>query len=306
MTASKIYFTKATYCIRKLRGGSQPVLVQADDGSIYVVKFFNNLQGPNLLFIESMGTELFGACGLRVPSWKLVRVTDAFIDRYPECWIQTSNGSIRPSAGLCFGSRFLGMAETRLFEILPGAAFQRIRNRASFWLSWLVDICAEHADNRQAIFVKGADSRLLAHFVDNGHLFGGPEGHRKVHFSASRYLDPRIYPNVSSMHLLSLTKTLGAIDADRLRLQIGALPEDWKTASAIQAFDRCMQRLSQPVLLEHLTDAIVDSVARRTKIERFALQRERNPQAAVLRSRIQAGTARTGFTKCGVCHLARG
>ncbi len=306
MAASTINFTNATYCIRKLRGGSQPALVQADDGFLYVVKFSNNPQGPNLLFNESMGASLLRTCGLKVPCWKPIMVTDAFLDRYPECWIQTESGSLRPSAGLCFGSRFLGREDSRLFEILPGTAFQHIRNRSSFWLLWLVDICAEHADNRQAIFVRGVDDRLQVHFIDNGHLFGGPQGQQKVHFSASRYLDPRIYPNISSQHLLNFTKILGAIDTGRLRTKISALPEDWKSSSAIQAFDRCMQRLSQPILLENLADTIVDSIIRRTGIERLAPRRERNPSAAVLRTRIQTENVRPDFVQCGYYHLARG
>ena len=43
--------------IQKLRGGSQPILAEASDGRLYVVKFANNPQGANLLFNESMGRD---------------------------------------------------------------------------------------------------------------------------------------------------------------------------------------------------------------------------------------------------------
>jgi len=48
-----------TQFIRKVRGGSQAILAKASDGRMYVVKFRNNHQGPNQLFNECMGTELY-------------------------------------------------------------------------------------------------------------------------------------------------------------------------------------------------------------------------------------------------------
>ena len=138
--------------IRNLRGGSQPILVQASDGLLYVVKFTNNLQGANLCFNEGIGTELYRACRLAVPSWRPLLVTDAFIGRNPDCWMQTPEGRLRPDPGLCFGSRFLGDSGMRLLEILPSTSFKRVRNLKNFWLAWMIDICAHHADNRQALF----------------------------------------------------------------------------------------------------------------------------------------------------------
>jgi hypothetical protein len=202
MSAFRKDFALATQYIRKLRGGSQPILVQASDGLLYVVKFTNNLQGPNVPFNESIGTELYRACGLAVPSWKPVLVTNSFLDKNPDCWMQTPAGRLRPDSGLCFGSRFLGGDGIRLLEILPGTSFERVRDRKNFWLAWLIDICAEHVDNRQAVFVEDSDGSLDPSFFDMGHLFGGPKADQAKHFRASRYLDPRIYPEVTSEVLL--------------------------------------------------------------------------------------------------------
>jgi hypothetical protein len=38
-----------------------------------------------------------------------------------------------------------------------------------------------------------------------------------VHFVASRYLDFRVYPNISSTHLLDFSRNLGALNLDALR-----------------------------------------------------------------------------------------
>src|SRR5580658_9861927 len=121
---------QAAHFVCKLRGGSQPILVEGTNGLHYVLKFMNNPQGLNVLFNEAAGVELFGAHGLPVPRWEPVTVTDSFIDRNRECWIESPEGSLRPQAGLCFASAFLASAGKRLLGILPGTSFGRVRNRS--------------------------------------------------------------------------------------------------------------------------------------------------------------------------------
>jgi hypothetical protein len=273
--------------IQNLHGGSQPILAQASDGLLYVVKFTNNLQGANLPFNESIGSELYCACGLPVPSWKPLLVTSSFIDRNPDCWMQTPDGYLRPSSGLCFGSRFLGGDGIRLLEILPGTSFKPVRNRKSFWLAWLIDICAGHADNRQAIFLEDAMCGLEAFFVDQGHLFGGPKGEQRPRFLASRYLDPRIYPNVSSKELLNFQKVARCLDVDKLWKRIQALPDDWKTKSAIDRFAQCLCRLSTPNLLRNILDTMVEAQRQANEREEIKKPSGRKPKVPVLRPRIQ-------------------
>lgn len=297
--------TDVTHYVRRLRGGSQPILAQASDGLYYVIKYSNNLQGTNLPFNEAMGSELYRACGLDVPSWKPLRLTDSFLDCNPGSWIQTERGLLRPSAGICFGSRFLAPPPAKLFEILPASDYPRIANRAQFWLAWLIDICAEHADNRQALFLQDPAGQFLAHFVDHGHLFGGPKGDSRVHFRASQYLDSRIYPSLSSEELLNLRRRLGNIDVDGLWRAVLALPDSWKAPSALRSFGRCLQRLSQSALLCNLLDTIVDSVARRVGIGNRAHANEYKPPAPILRSGVQTGGAMVYSALCGVCDLAR-
>jgi hypothetical protein len=281
-------FAVATQYIRNLRGGSQPILVQASDGQVYVTKFFNNLQGPNLLFNESVGSELYRACGLPVSSWKPLLVTDVFLDQNPDCWMQTPEGRFRPASGLCFGSRFLGGDGLRLLEILPGTSFRRVRNHETFWLAWFIDICAEHADNRQALFLEDAQGWLNAFFVDHGHMFGGPKGEQRLHFQASRYLDSRIYQSVSSQYLLNFQKVAASLDVDRLWQGIQALPDEWKTASALDSVAQCLSRLSTPYLLQSVLDTMIDAQKRTNGSERTESRRGRKPPTGILCPGVQA------------------
>jgi hypothetical protein len=275
-----------TRYVRLLRGGSQPFLAQASDGFHYVVKFTNNPQGGNLSFNESAGNELFTACGLPVAAWKPLLLTDDFIDSNPDCWMRTPEGVLRPNAGLCFGSRYLGIVGQRLLEILPGTSFSRVRDRKSFWLARLIDVCSEHADNRQAIFVPDADGWLDPFFVDHGHLFGGPNGAIRPRLQASCYLDLRIYTDISSGEVDDILRLAREVDIDGLWRRINALPQDWKTESALGGFSRSLDRLSNQNMLGNVMDAVLASHKRRTPLLRAQAPVEFGREPAILHSRI--------------------
>ena len=150
-----------------------------------------------MLFNEITGNELYRACFLPVPAWRPVLVTDYFLDRNPACWIETDEGKSRLETGWCFGSRFLGEMGDPFTETLRGTGFGKVSHQLRFWLAWLIDICARHANQREAIFPKRPGQRFDAVFVDHGHLFGGPDGNAEPQPIASRYFDSRIYKDLS-------------------------------------------------------------------------------------------------------------
>ena len=275
--------------ICRLHGGSQPLLVQASDGQMYVAKFRDNLQGPNLPFNESIGSELYCCCNLPVPLWKPLRVTDAFLDGNPASWFETPEGRRRPESGLCFGSRFLGGEGSRLLEILPRTSFKRVRTHEKFWLAWLVDICACHADNRQALFLEDSQGWLNPFFVDHGHMFGGPNGGVGKQFQSSRYLDSRIYESVSSQYLVNLVNIAAAIPADNLWREAMALPDEWKSGTALKGLADCLERLSTPRLLRNILETMVDAHRRTNGFESSETQTGRGFPPVVLRPGVQAG-----------------
>jgi hypothetical protein len=294
-------FPFVTKFIRSLRGGSQPFLAQASDGLQYVVKLIDNQQGPNLLFNESAGSELYRACGLSVPEWTPLTISDSFLDNNPDCWMLSPNGRFRPATGLCFGSRFLGENGNRLLEILPGTSFRRVRNYAHFWLAWLIDVCAGQTDNRQAIFVQDSEGWLNAHFVDHGHLFGGPRAGPKKNFIASRYLDPRIYLRVPSEELLEFKRVVLTLDSDKLWKQIDLIPADWTQTSALSGFADCIQRLAKPRLVQNVLDTITDAQEQRRATEPGNSGGERKPPTAVLRPEVHDPAFGRGYSLYPAC-----
>jgi hypothetical protein len=278
-----------TNYVRKLCGASQPILARASDGFVYVVKFASNLQDASAPFKESVGSELFRACGLSVPAWKPLLITDSFLDRNPDCWTLTPEGYRRPEPGLCFGSRFLGGDDIRLFQILPGSGYQRIRNRVGFWLAWLIDICAGRGEHRQAVFVEDAEGFLGASFVDHRHFLRCLKADREPDsFLASPYIDSRIYPDVSEGELLSFQRTVLSLDSDRLWQKAQALPAEWKAASALNCMEHCLQRLSNESLVRNVIDMMTVSPSCINGSAFNVPHRRRKPPASVLRAGIQS------------------
>ena len=280
---------QATRFIRKLRGDSQPILVEANDGELYVVKFGDNLRGPNLSFNESMGSELFRACGLAVPQWRALIATDCFLDRNRECWLEMQEGRRRPSPGLCFGSGFLGCRARTILEIVPGTAtyLRRITNARDFWLAWLLDVCACHSDNRQAVFELEASTALNCIFIDFGHMFGGPLGERKVvPCRAPRYWDGRVYLPVKGRLLMTLRRMVDRFDKDRVWRKIAVIPDEWRTKAAVVNFMECLERLSTPRFVETTLEAMAE-YQRSYEREEMRGNQEQERSISLLRSRLQ-------------------
>src|SRR6185437_11217154 len=103
----------------KLCGSSQPSIVQGADGAFYVVKFYG-FPGHQGLANEVVGTELIRSVGLPAPDWAPIEVSDDFLEENPGLWFSNEDHSIRPPAGLHFGSRLIeGQDEQRTYQMIP-------------------------------------------------------------------------------------------------------------------------------------------------------------------------------------------
>ena len=243
----------------RLRGGSHPILAEASDGQLYVVKLANNHQSSNLAFNEAMGAALFEAFGLYVVPWRPIVVSNHFIEENRECWIETPMESRPPRSGICFGARFLRSYDRAMYEILPAAYFEKIQNRADFWLAWLVDACAGHVRNREALFHAMDDGMLTALFIDHGHMFGGPEGDENLCIAASRYLDLRIYEGHAGRLPINLGVFAKKLKAERIWNRALALPDEWKFGPALSRLADYLNRLSSHRYVEQISNEMMVS-----------------------------------------------
>ena len=220
----------AVAVLRKMRGGSQSVLLRATDGALYVVKMMGNPQGPNVLANEVLGNELANYLGLPVPVWRPIYLSDEFLDRNWLCWFESVSGLVRPSAGLHFASLALGEdSSARAYEVLSGACLSRIGNRTDFVAMLVLDLWASNTDNRQAIFVRGADTQLItAVFVDNGHMFGGPHGQQQLRRGGALFLDRRVYAGLGLRKMFSQwLRRVRSINEGVLLGLARSIPDEW-------------------------------------------------------------------------------
>src|SRR6266478_6901178 len=237
----------AVQFIRKMRGGSQPALIRCNDGKLYVVKFFNNPQGPNVLANEVLGNELLNAVNLPSPRWKTVFISRNFIKKNAGMCFETHSGYSAIKSGLHFGSEFLGDEKTgQVYEWLPNAFCSRVANPKDFLGIHIFDVWTNHCDHRQSLYTTvDGNASFLAVFVDNGHLFGGPEWRRNSRQGESLTLDRRFHPNKLPAEVVEGWITRFETEcSSSLSKIIQRVPRFWYSGDINQVAESLVRRLS--------------------------------------------------------------
>jgi hypothetical protein len=65
---------------------------------------------------------------------------------------------------------------------------------------------------------------------------------------------------IPSQQLSELPGVIGTVDVVELSKKVHALPDDWRTSSALNNFAECLDRLSNAQLLHNVLETIVDNV----------------------------------------------
>jgi hypothetical protein len=206
--------------IRKMKGGSQSILVQANDGRYYVVKMIGNPQGPNVLANERLGNFIAKSIGLPTAEGKGIYLSDSFIDSHPDLWFELASGGLRPNKGVHYGSTFVGQpcGPERPSEYISPSRVNMITNRDSFLGMYLLDVWANHRDSRQAVLLRAsADCTQKAFFIDHGHMFGGPKWNFQESPGSALHLEKAIYSDLlpSEWYSGDLRELIGVLN-DRL------------------------------------------------------------------------------------------
>jgi hypothetical protein len=237
----------ATDFIQKLHGRSQALLVEGNDQHKYVVKW---MQGPRATVgvrLEALRSSIYQAIGLPVSQWTQVTVTDELIDAYPEMWIDTPNGLIRPEAGIQYGTRLVGDSGGPSFESLPYAMYPRVKNRSDFWGAYVADVWTERFEPRQAVFVRSdGPSSLKAVFIDHGCSIASLGSKHRTHLTSCLYPDRRIY--IESQMIDDLHDWIDRIQRLGRTAVVQAhasLPPDWMSASVDDRADHFIERIGE-------------------------------------------------------------
>lgn len=232
-------------------------LIEASDGHVYQVAFPADPEYLNLQFNQAMGAELYSAVGLPVQRWAPLAVTREFIERHQAFWMN-GDKAWTPAEGLYFASRFpFSGRQSVWWEVLPASWIELIENRTAFALAWLVDICAQNTSSRRAIF-REIEGRYSATFIMRGTMFGGPRGDQDPWMGASLYWDPHIYCGLKRPEIdRNWTRTI----RKNVELKFRHVPSQWHTPSAIARLSLCLERLSDPALLDRIWSCMMDCLA---------------------------------------------
>ena len=199
--------------IRKMRGGAQAHLLEADDGDYYVVKFQNNPQHRRILVNEFVAAEILTHLQIACPDHRVIRLSPEFIAANPEVHLQTGTRRQAIEPGWHFGSRHPGNPDLMaVYDFIPDALLNQVANAEQFRAVLAFDRWVANADGRQSIFFRaqlkdwlarpGIPPRKLgfvALMIDHGFAFNGP--HWDFPDSAVTGLYPRriVYDSVRAL-----------------------------------------------------------------------------------------------------------
>jgi hypothetical protein len=169
--------------VRKMRGGAQAHLLEADDGQWYVVKFSNNPQHRRVLVNETISATLLGYLKIAVPETALIHVTPSFLAANPDVHLHLGTRHIPVEPGWHFGSQYPGdPGRTAVYDFLPDALLPQVANLEDFRAILVFDKWTGNADGRQCVFYRAMVRRsesagrpgFVARMIDHGYAFNGP------------------------------------------------------------------------------------------------------------------------------------
>ena len=240
-------FLSANKYIRKMKGGSQSILVQGDDERFYVVKMAGNPQGSNVVANEFLGSVIAGAVGLPVAESMAIHLSDHFIDSEQDIWFELPSGRKRPDAGLHFGSRLVGQPSgpQRPSEYISPSRINTIANRDAFLGMYILDVWANHQDNRQAVLLRTSNNGAQeAFFIDHGHMFGGPDWNFRERPGVALHLESSVYSKLWHDEVVSSwISHFRAVIPEVLSWVTSILPPRWYTGDLRSLMDGLIHRL---------------------------------------------------------------
>jgi len=205
---------RARNLIRKMRGGAQAHLLEAEDGGFYVVKFTNNPQHRRILVNEWLASEFLRYLQIHVPETALIEITPEFLANTPDLYLSIGSQKIEIPPGVHFGSKMAVHPEhVAVFDFLPDKLLAKVENRVDFLGVLVFDKWVGNADTRQAVFfrakakpwtpLKGsAPARVgfFAQMIDHGFSFNGPHWQFQDSPLQGVYFRTSVYDEVRSFH----------------------------------------------------------------------------------------------------------
>jgi hypothetical protein len=220
--------------LRRMRGGAQAHLLEADDGRHYVVKFLENPQHRRILVNEWIATGLLKYLGISCPDVRLIDVTAPFLADNPEIGIQLGNSRRAVLPGWHFGSAFPGdPIRLAIYDFIPDSLLPKIANRQDFLGALVFDKWCANADARQAIFYRAklGDSLkvgFVCQMIDHGYILNGPHWEFIDSPLQGLYFRHEVYTDVTSMDVFARwLQLVEHFPEEVIDETYRAIPESW-------------------------------------------------------------------------------
>jgi hypothetical protein len=249
--------------VRKMRGGAQAHLLEADDGCWYVVKFRNNPQHKRILVNELLASAFLDYLKITAPETALVELSPSFLAANAEVHISLGSRRVDIEPGWHFGSRYPGdPSRTAVYDFLPDALLPQVVNLEDFRAILVFDKWVGNADGRQSVFYRamvrrgdpggasgaggpsaGGRPGFVARMIDHGFAFNGPNWDFPESPLQGLYARRLVYDSVRSLDdfqpWLDQVVSFPEEVIDRAWKRI---PRDW-TDGEEDALDQLLERL---------------------------------------------------------------
>jgi hypothetical protein len=265
--------------IRKMRGGAQAHLMEADDGQFYIVKFQNNPQHRRILVNEMVASVFLRYLQIATPEVAVIELTRDFLRDHPDVAIELGASKIPVEPGWHFGSRFPGdPAQLAVYDFVPDTLLHQVRNRADFLGVLAFDKWIGNADGRQAVFFRarirewlpGAAEHVLAMgfvatMIDQGFAFNGPHWDFQDSPLQGLYSRRMVYHDVDSLdHFEPWLARVSHFPEDIVDRAAKQVPPQWLSGEEDE-FERMLEKLLRR--RKRVADLISDT--RRAKVNPF-------------------------------------
>lgn len=243
--------------IRKMRGGAQAHLLEADDGRFYVVKFRNNPQHRRILVNEWIASTFLRYLRIAAPDTAIIELTAEFLAANPDIYIQlgTQRGAVEP--GWHFGSCYPGdPGKIAVYDFVPDSLLEKVENLSEFLGILVFDKWTGNADARQSIFLRAVLKQyvpalaktasrkgFLALMMDHGYIFDGPHWAYRDSPIQGLYFRPVVYRHVRGWE--DFEPWLGLIrefPVDVVDEALRQIPPEWIDADG-EALEHLLEKL---------------------------------------------------------------
>jgi hypothetical protein len=260
--------------VRKMRGGAQSHLLEADDGHAYVVKFRNNPQHRRILINELLASVFLDYLKISAPETALLHVGADFLEANPEVHLMLGSRRIEVEPGWQFGSQYPGdPARLAVYDFLPDALLPSVVNLEEFRAILVFDRWACNSDGRQSVFYRasvriGRDEPrpgFVALMIDHGYAFNGPHWDFPDSPLQGLYARRLVYASVRSFDdfqpWLELLRHLPEEVMDRAWKRI---PPDW-----IDGEDDALERMLEQLYDRRARVPQLIEACRETRVQPF-------------------------------------